>query len=151
MERVCIPTQPNMSLEYEASNEREFGPCPDCGQQTKRVWGYVYRDDAAIAAYFVEWTPSHQERDAMFDLIIGKWGDSAGAADRKAASVAYRVLETGPSFMVQDASTRRIGSSSLVSEALSRNDVVGKQVASEVFAICDLIYLADPRIASLRQ
>lgn len=151
MERICIPTQPNMSLEYEASNEREFGPCPDCGQQTKRVWGYVYRDDAAIAAYCVEWTPSHQERNAMFDLIIGKWGDSAGAADRKAVSVAYRVLQTGPSFMVQDASMRRIGSSSLVSEALSRTDVVGKQVASEVFAICDLIYLADPRIAGLRQ
>lgn len=151
MERIRIPTQPNMSLEYEASNEREFGPCPDCGQQTKRVWGYVYRDDAALAAYFVEWTPSHQERDAVFDLIIGKWGEDAGAADRKAVSVAYRVLETGPSFMVKDAGARRVGSSSLVSEALNRNDVVGKQIASEVFAICDLIYVADPRIAGLRQ
>lgn len=53
--------------------------------------------------------------------------------------------------MVQDASARRIGSSSLVSEALNRNDVIGKQIASEVFAICDLIYVADPRIAGLRQ
>ena len=135
-----------MSLEYEASNEREFGPCPGCGEQTKRVWGYVYRDDAAIAAYFVELTPSHQAQDAVFDLIIGKWGEDAGAADRSAVSVAYRVLETGPSFMVQDAGARRIGSSSLVSEALSRSDVVGRQVATEVFAIWELIYLADPRI-----
>lgn len=151
MDRISIPTQPDMRLEYEAGNERDFGPCPDCGQRTKRVWGYVYRKDAAIAAYFVEWTPSHQQRDAVFDLIIGRWGEDAGPADRKAVSLAFRVLETGPSFMVQDARARRIGSSSLVSEALNRNDIVGKQVAADVFAICDLIYLADPRIIGLRQ
>jgi hypothetical protein len=51
---------------------------------------------------------------------------------------------------VQDASVRRVASSSLVSGTLDRNDVVGKPIASTVFEICDLIYLADPRIAELR-
>jgi hypothetical protein len=151
VERICLPNQPDIALEYDASNEREFGPCPDCGQKTKRVWGYVYRDDAAIAAYFVEWTPSHQEKDAVFDLIIGKWGESVTANERKAISVAFRVLNSGPSFMVQDAGARRIGSSPLVSEALNRKDVIGTHIAEEVFEVCDLIYLADPRIADLRQ
>jgi hypothetical protein len=150
MERVCLETQPGMALEYDATNQREFGPCPDCGQNTKRVWGYVYRDNAAVAAYFVEWTPSHCPQDAIFDLIVGKWGDSTGPDDRKAISIGYRILDTGPSFMVQDATERQVGSSSLVSEALKRNDVIGTQIASEVFAICDLIYLADPRINELR-
>ena len=121
----------------------------DRGQRTKRVWGYVYRDDAAIAAYFVEWTPSHQ--DALFDLIIGKWGETATADQRKAVSVAFKVLESGPSFMVQDASARKIGLSSLISEALDRKDVIGSPIAEQVFQICDLIYVADPRIAGLRQ
>lgn len=89
-------------------------------------------------------------RDAAFDLILGKWGEAAGPDDRRAISVGFRVLDTGPSFMVQDASARRIGSSSLVSTALDRKDIVGTPIAPAVFDICDLIYLADPRIAELR-
>jgi hypothetical protein len=86
----------------------------------------------------------------MFDLIIGNWGERAVAEDRKAVSLAFRVLETGPSFMVQDADGRKVGSSSLVSHALSRNEVIGHPIAEDVFEICDVIYLADPRIAELR-
>ena len=71
--------------------------------------------------------------------------------ERKAISVAFRVLNSGPSFMVQDAGARRIGSSPLVSEALNRKDVIGTHIAEEIFEVCDLIYLADPRIADLRQ
>jgi hypothetical protein len=149
MERIFLPNQPDMALEYDSTSEREFGPCPDCGQKTKRIWGYVYCDDAAIAAYFVEWTPSHAQRDAMFDLIVGTWGEGAGPEQRKAVSVAYRVLQTGPSFMVQDASARTIGSSSLVSQSLDRDDVIGQPIAEKVFAICDAIYAGDPRIVEL--
>jgi hypothetical protein len=95
MERIRFPNQPDIVLEYDPANEREFGPCPDCGKKTKRVWGYVYRDDAAMATYFVEWTPSHAQRDAMFDLIVGTWGEGTGPEQREAVSVAYRVLHTG--------------------------------------------------------
>jgi hypothetical protein len=98
----------------------------------------------------VEWTPGHSEREANFDLIIGQWGESAGPEVRRAVSVAFKVLETGPAFMVQDASARRVGSSSLVSRALDGNDVVGHPIAADVFEICDLIYLSEPRISELR-
>jgi hypothetical protein len=150
MERITLPNRPELALEFEPDNQADFGPCPDCGQNTKRVWGYVYREEAATAAYFVEWTPTHPQKDAAFDLILGKWGEAAGSGERRAVSVAFRVLDTGPSFMVQDASVRRVASSPLVSGTLDRNDVVGKPIASTVFEICDLIYLADPRIAELR-
>jgi hypothetical protein len=150
MERFSLPNLPELTLEFEADNQAEMGPCADCGQETKRVWGYVYRADVATAAYFVEWTPTHPLKDAMFDLILGKWGEAAGPVDRVAVSVAFRVLDSGPSFMVQDASLRRVGSSSLVSGSLDRNAVVGQPLASAVYEICDLIYLADPRIAELR-
>ena len=104
----------------------------------------------ATAAYYVEWTPSHPQRDAAFDLIIGKWGENSGPSDRQAVSVGFRVLDTGPAFTVQDASVRRIGSSPLVSRALNRTEVVGQPIAADVFQICDSIYLADPRIVELR-
>lgn len=150
MERISLPNRPELALEFDVDNQVELGPCPDCGNETKRVWGYIYNADTATAAYFVEWTPAHPQRDAVFDLILGKWGEAAVPEDRQAVSVAFRVLGTGPSFMVQDASRRRIGSSPLVARALDRNAVIGTPVAAAVFDICDLIYLADPRISYLR-
>src|SRR4051812_32205566 len=111
MPRISTPHAPTLTLEYEPDNEAELGRCPDCGDMTKRVWCYVYITDLPHAAYYVEWTPGHPERDATFDLIIGEWGENAGPSDRQAVSVAFRVLDTGPAFMVQDASGRRIGSS----------------------------------------
>jgi hypothetical protein len=62
-------------LEIDPENEKLLGPCACCGEMTSRVWGYAYRSDVAIAAYFVEWTPLHTVVDAMFDLIIGTWGE----------------------------------------------------------------------------
>ena len=150
MQRISVPHFPEMALEYDVENEAELGPCPDCGQKTRRVWGYVYRLEIAAAAYFVEWTPSHPQRDATFDLIIGKWGENAGPNDRQAVSVAFKVTDTGPAFMVQDASVRSVRTGSLVSRALNRAEVVGQPIAADVFQICDSIYLADPRIDELR-
>lgn len=151
MPRISVPRSPEMALQFAVEDEAELGPCADCGQKTRRVWGYVYRSDIATAAYYVEWTPFHPQRDATFDLIIGKWGEDAGPSDRQAVSVAFRVIDTGPAFMVQDASVRRVGSSSLVSRALNRSEVVGQPIAPDVFQICDSIYLADPRIDELRK
>ena len=54
MQRVSVPNFQEIVLEYAIENEAEFGPCPDCGQKTRRMWGYVYRSDIATAAYYVE-------------------------------------------------------------------------------------------------
>src|SRR5437870_12193798 len=70
-------------LAINPEDDRTFGPCSCCGNMTRRVWGYVTQDDATIAAYFVEWTPGHEEKAANFDLIIGKWGEDAGRVSRK--------------------------------------------------------------------
>src|ERR1035438_3946449 len=121
MERIALPERPELALEFGAENQKKLGPCLHCGQMTSRIWGYVYQSNAAIAAYFVEWTPLHPEKDATFDLIVGKWGENAHSADRQGVSVAFRALESGPSFMVQDAATRPIGPSSLISASLDRN------------------------------
>lgn len=117
---------------------------------TQRVWGYVNQGEAPIAAYFVEWTPGHAEQAASFDLILGKWGPEFTLQDRKAVALAFRRLQNGPSFMVIDAADRPIAKTSLISEALSRGQVVGNPVAETVFAVCDAIFLKDYRIAQLR-
>jgi hypothetical protein len=137
-------------LVIEPGNERIFGPCQCCGNMTQRVWGYVTRGEATVAAYFVEWTPGHVEKAANFDLILGRWGPSATPKERKAVAVALREVETGPAFAVVDAAERPVAASPLVGEALKRQQVIGKPIAGTVFAICDAIFLQDPRISPLR-
>lgn len=150
MEWIRHPDIVDLALEVDAENQAQFGPCSCCGQMTSRVWGYAYRGDAALAAYFVEWTPGHPNREASFDLILGRWGGEAEATDRKAVSLAFRHLGTGPAFMIQDAQARPVGTSSLVSMALRREQVLGTALAKDAFAVCDLVYLAHPRLEELR-
>ena len=138
------------ALTIETSGEKTFGPCDCCGKMTQRVWGFVYEADAAVAAYFVEWTPEHQTSSAMFDLIIGEWGEGVDKSKRRAVSLEFRRLESGPAFMVIDAKTRPTANSTLICEALSRDAVIGTAVANEVFRVCDAVYLLEPRLAWLR-
>ena len=137
-------------LKVELSGEKTFGPCDCCGQMTSRIWGYVNNDDIAVAAYFVEWTPGHEGSSAMFDLIIGKLGEDTSPLDRNAVSLEFRKLDTGPAFRVVAANNRTVANSSLISQALDRDDVIGTAIASQVFAICDVVYLEDPRLSELR-
>jgi len=117
---------------------------------TRRVWGYVNQDETTIAAYSVEWTPGHVENAANFDLIVGAWGPDTSSNDRKAVALDLRRTDTGPWFTVTDASKRPVATSSLVGEALSREQVIGKPIADTVFAICDIVWLQDHRLDTVR-
>jgi hypothetical protein len=146
-----MPSESAFQVLVEAENERTFGPCPCCGNMTRRVWGYVCQGDATVAAYFVEWTPGHQDRAANFDLIIGPWGSATSARDRTAVALEFRHVPTGPAFMVVDAAERPVGISPLVGQALGRDQVIGKPIATTAFAVCDCVYAQDGRIDELRR
>jgi hypothetical protein len=146
-----MSSQSELRVAIEPENERTFGPCPCSGNMTRRVWGYVCQDDETVAAYFVEWTPGHQDRAANFDLIIGTWGPGASASDRAAVALEFRHVPTGPAFMVIDAAERPAGVSSLVGEALKREQVIRQPIATTAFALCDCVYAQDGRIDELRR
>ena len=116
---------------------------------THRVWGYVYDNDAALAAYFVEWTPGHVERSANFDLIVGRWGDETSASDRVAIALEFRCLSSGPAFMVVNAEARPVARNANVGRALTREQVIGTELAQTAFAVCDEIFLNDGRLTTL--
>lgn len=116
---------------------------------TQRVWGYVYDNDAALAAYFVEWTPGHVEQSANFDLIVGRWGDETSASDRVAIALEYRCLDSGPAFMVVNAEARPVARNANVGRTLTREQVIGTELAQTISAICDEIFLHDARLTTL--
>ena len=32
MDRISLPNRPGLALEFDANNQAELGPCPDCGK-----------------------------------------------------------------------------------------------------------------------
>lgn len=133
--------------EIEPSGSSDSGPCDCCGGLSRRVWGFIYHEGEAEAAYFVEWTIGGvAEHGAHFDVIIGRWGNGTTSKDRVAVSLAFRHEDTGPQFMVIDAKDRAAGQSDLVGHALGREEVLGSALAQTVFEIIDEIWLQDRRI-----
>ena len=140
------------SLRVEQAGSADTGKCQCCGRTSRRVWGYVYSGQTTLAAYFIHWTLGHVlDRGANIDFIVGRCGDGTNPDDRCAVSLAYRQLDSGPSFMVLDATTRDIAKNSLVGRALARTEVIGQPIADDVFAVCDAVWMQDPRIIELHE
>jgi hypothetical protein len=119
------------------------GHCECCGTTTKRVWGFVRRGGEPVGAYFVAWTQGKSDHGAKFDLILGKWGNSAANDDRYSVAVDFRLIDGAPQFMVVDALDRATSGSPFVGTALKRSDVIGTPLAPQVFATVDAVYMSN--------
>ena len=136
-------------LKVEPTGAKESGPCACCGDRSRRVWGFVHAGAATLAAYFVSWVPGKPEHDASFDLVVGPWGDGTSPQDRRAVSLTYRA--SARSFMVVDAASRPVNDPAVAAIALSREDVVDRPIAQQIFAITDAIFDKEERIEEIRR
>lgn len=137
-------------MSVEPTEAADFSPCDCCGSTTRRVWGFVYAPDRAVAAYFVQWTVGRvADHGALFDLVLGRWGEGTSAADRVLVTLDYRIIDTGPAFMVIDSEGRPAAGPGMVGRALSRAEVVGRPVAAEAFPVADAVLAQDARIAEI--
>ena len=82
-------------------------------------------------------------------LISISLSDGTNASHRSAVSLEYRIDDSGPSVMVIDAHGRDHANGKLAKRALRREDIIGKKIAKEVFAICDVVLLGDERVAEI--
>jgi hypothetical protein len=93
--------------EYEIEESGTAGGhCDCCGTTTKRVWGFASRAGETVAAYFVAWTEGKPGHGAMFDLIVGKWGEDTSKLDRYSTALEFELIDGAPQFMVVDAEHR---------------------------------------------
>jgi hypothetical protein len=77
--------------QVETGDSAEHGPCPDCGAQTRSVWGYVYADETPRATYFIRWTDGHLERGATLLISLGKWGEGSKPTERRSIGMECRM------------------------------------------------------------
>lgn len=132
-------------MKIEPDGEKFHGPCPDCGEATRSVWGYVSTEDAARAVYYIRWTDFHLERGAQLGISIGVWGDGSRPIDRALFGVECRTGETGPAFMLVDAASVPWSADPFLGMSLTRPQALADSRKAEVFEILDRIVEADPR------
>jgi len=128
--RVLATVERNFKLSINPDDQRTFGPCGCCSNMTERIVGYVYENDAAPAAYFVQWTPGHSDQTASFDMIIERCSEGTTASDRVAVALDYRCLDAVPALMVVDASPLPVARNVNVSRALTRDQAIGIVLAN---------------------
>ena len=119
--------------------------CDCCGSTTRRIWGWVDSGEKTIAAYFVNWVFGKWDHGVSFEVLVGRWGDSASSADRGNVRLNYRTAIESPSFMVVDAERN-----DLSDHAFGRSEVIGTSLADHVFAIADAVLMKDTRLAEVR-
>ncbi|HEY7152731.1 MAG TPA: hypothetical protein VH575_02120 [Gemmataceae bacterium] len=138
------------ALRVEPTGTNDYGPCECCGNNSRCVWGFIHAPEGTLASYFVHWALNRvADHGANFDLILGKWGEQATAQDRCLVSLAYRLFEDGPQFMVIDGHDRPSAKSELVGQVLRRAEVVGQPIAKQAFAAVDAILAQDSRVLEL--
>jgi len=131
-------------LTIEPDGEKLHGTCPDCGEATRSVWGYISTKDAARAVYYIRWTDFHLERGAQLAISIGVWGDASRPIDRAMFGVECRIVEGAPQFMLVDAETVP-WQEAFLGMKLTRNQALADSRKAEVFEILDLVVEKDPR------
>jgi hypothetical protein len=121
--------------------------CDCCETLTKTVWGYLHVGKTPRAAYFVRWSDGHPEQGANFVFSIGAWGESASVSDRVTVALACRTIDGQPQFMVVDAATAPWKDSAFLGRKLRRDEVIGTELAAEVFRMVDQVLAEDPRLS----
>ena len=133
-------------IRIEPDGETMLGACPDCGNATRSVWGYVSNAEGARAAYFIRWTEGHLERGAQIVVSIGAWGDQGKPGDRSCFGFECRMGTDRPGFMVIDSAQLAWAQREVLGVQLSRDNALAHSTCREVFSILDRIVEDDKRL-----
>lgn len=132
-------------LTIEPNGEKFHGPCPDCGEAMRSVWGYVSNEEAARAVYYIRWTDFHLERGARLGISIGVWGGDSRPIDRVLFGVECRIGATSPEFMLVDAASVPWSEHAFLGFNLTRQQALADWRKADVFEILERLVEADPR------
>jgi hypothetical protein len=132
----------------EPTLHKSHGPCPHCGGEEQTVWGNVYAPSQQRAVYYVRWTAGRRRENITFLVSVGSW-TSDNPSDRRSVGLACRLRRGWPGFMVIDAARTPWGlngDTTVLGRMLPRDEVIGTQLAAEVFQVVDAVIVQDPRV-----
>lgn len=122
--------------------------CPHCGEESKTVWGWVSKDNAAHAVYYANLMTGHQEASARLTISIGGWGEPDDLQTRQWIYIEARPISPSYEMMVRDPEESLYHGKSILGTPLSRAQALASPMIEEFFAVADYIAFNDPAISS---
>jgi hypothetical protein len=99
----CFERVPRMaSYGIEFDDKIKSFRCLHCGEESMTVWGWVSKDNAAHAAYFVNLMTGHQETSARLTISLGGWGEEDNLAKRNWVFIEARPIAGSYELMVRE-------------------------------------------------
>ena len=133
----------------ELGEEIETGACASCRRPGVHTPGLVLYSDAPCVEYLIAWHRDEQtERSAWCYVLADDWNDPA--SPRSVIYMSYGLVEDGHSaFTVMDADCDFVRGIFPGHSYLRRDQIMGTQMADEIFQITDFIWLNDDRVAPI--
>ena len=122
--------------------------CPHCGEESKTVWGWVSKDNAAHAAYFVNLMTGHQEISARLTISIGGWGEEDNLRNRMWVYIETRPIPSRYEMMVREPEESLYNGKQILGTPLTRSEALASPLMQEFFAVADYIAFNDPAVRS---
>ena len=136
------------TLTIELGDEIEPALCQCCGNETRRVYGFVFQDSNAYAVYFAAWTVGHVETGVAIAICLGDWGEDSSPTGRYCVSLMCRATDDQFQFTVIDPTQSPWADITLVGKRLRREEALAHPEAGEFFHIAEHVISDDPRVSS---
>jgi hypothetical protein len=133
----------------ELGDDSESGACASCDKPVAHTRGSVQYRDAMCLEYLIAWHRDEPtEPSAWCHVIADEWADPA--SPRSVVYFSYGLVEDGhAAFTVKDADCDFVRAMFPGHRYVARNEVMGTQMAEELFQITDFIWLNDDRVAPI--
>jgi hypothetical protein len=136
----------------ELNKHLKTSDCPDCGKKSVTVWGWVFKEGSAHAAYYAGLMTGHEQSSARLTISIGGWGvenrDEQNLASRHWLFIKARPTTDTYEMMVREPEESLYFGKSILGKPMSRTCALSSSDLNEFFAVADFIAFNDPAVKS---
>jgi hypothetical protein len=136
----------------ELNEQIETFDCPDCGNKSMAVWGFVSKDNAAHAVYYAGLMTGHHQPSVRLTLSIGRWGmdntDKENEQGRHWVFIEARPTTDSYEMMVREPEESFYFDKRILGKPISRTEALASSLLKEFFTVADFVAFNDPAIKS---
>jgi len=136
----------------DLNEEIQTFDCPDCGEKSMTVWGFIRKDRAAHAVYYVGLMTGHSQPSVLLTVSIGDWGTTdANWNDPKVRR--WLFMEARPTsdryeITVREPKESLYFNKPLLGKPMTRAEALASPSLDEFFAVADFVVFNDPAVKS---
>jgi hypothetical protein len=136
----------------DLNEEIQTVDCPDCGEKSLTVWGFIRRDGNAHAVYYAGLMTGHSQPSVRLTISIGDWG-TTDANGKDAQLRRWLFMEARPTsdryaIMVREPEESVYFNKPLLGTPMSRAEALSSSSLDEFFAVADFVAFNDPAVKS---